>query len=93
MAVPRGRLHLKDKNLQLMLELTTVASGSTQSCAAVGFCFVLAVFFFPLYLVSIINKCGLDINPARWGQLITAACASSPNDSWAGFLAKVQIIF
>lgn len=58
MAVPRGRLHLKDKNLQLMLELTTVASGSTQSCAAVGFCFVLAVFFFPCTLFQSLTNVG-----------------------------------
>lgn len=35
MAVPKGRLHLKDKNLQLMLEITTVASGNMQNHVAV----------------------------------------------------------
>lgn len=35
MAVPKGRLHLKDKNVQLMLEITTVASGNRQSRVAV----------------------------------------------------------
>lgn len=40
-----------------------------------------------------INKCGLDINTSRWGQLIIAACATSQNNSWAGSSAKIQIIF
>lgn len=33
--MPKGRLHLKDKNVQLMLEITTVASGNRQSRVAV----------------------------------------------------------
>lgn len=43
MAAPKGRLHLKDKNLQLMLEITTVASGNMHSRVAV--CWGLGFFF------------------------------------------------
>lgn len=40
-----------------------------------------------------INKCGLDINTSRWGQMIIAVCASSQNNSWAGSSAKIKIFY
>lgn len=72
MAVPKGWLHLKDKNLQLMLEITTVASGNMQSHAVVGFysvgCFFLLLFvcFFHT-LFQILTNVESDINISQVG--------------------------
>lgn len=69
MAVPKGQLHLKDKNLQLMLEISTVASGNMQSHAVIGLCFVVFWFVCLFYpnLVSNINKRESDINTSQVG--------------------------
>lgn len=85
--MPKGPLHLKDKNVQLMLEITTVASGNGQSSVAV--CrFGVGVFLLPLSLVLVIKK-----SEDKRFQVGMAAWASSQNSSWAEASVKIQIIF
>lgn len=65
--MPKGRLHLRDKNVQLMLEITTVASGNRQSRVAVCRFGVGCCFLAPSPLVLVVKKCGMGTNESRWG--------------------------